>query len=107
VYAAFGAFTSLYGRGEGYRRRVLTQIAAAATLGFAVLLGTAVSALVPGGSRAHWAIIGASMLTGVIGSPVGDATGWRPAGPLFSVFAVATCAGVPGVPGDMRPRSRS
>ena len=39
VFAAFGAFTSLYGRGEGYRRRVHTQLAAAVTLVFAVLVG--------------------------------------------------------------------
>ena len=32
---------------------------------------------------------------------MGDATGWRPAGPLFSVFAVATCAGIPAVPADI------
>lgn len=55
MFAAFGAFTSLYGRGEGYRRRVHTQLAAAVTLVFAVFLGTAVSALVPDGSRARCA----------------------------------------------------
>jgi len=53
AYAAFGAFTSLYGRGEGYRRRMHTQLAAALTLVLAVGFGTAVSAVVPDGSLAR------------------------------------------------------
>jgi hypothetical protein len=101
AYAAFGAFTSLYGRGEGYRRRMHTQLAAALTLVLAVGFGTAVSAVVPDGPLARGAIVGAAVLTAVLGSLVGDATGWRPAGPLFSVFAVATCAGIPAVPADI------
>ena len=38
AYAAFGAFTSLNGRGEGYRRRLHTQLAAAVTLVLGVAL---------------------------------------------------------------------
>jgi len=101
AYAAFGAFTALYGRGEGYRRRLHTQLAAAVTLVLAVGLGTAVSAVVPDGQLARWAVVAASVLTAILGSLVGDATGWRPAGPLFSVFAVATCAAVPARPADV------
>ena len=101
AYAAFGAFTSLYGRGEGYRRRLHTQLAAAVTLVLAVALGTAVAAVVPDGQLVRAAIVGAAVLTAVVGSLVGDVTGWRPAGPLFSVFAVATCAAIPAVPADI------
>lgn len=101
VYAAFGAFAAVYGRGSGYRRRAHMQVAAAITLTVAVVGGAAVSALLGTGGSARWAVVGASALVAVAGSLVGDAVGWRPAGPLFAVFAVATCASVPAAPADI------
>ncbi|MGN8244150.1 FUSC family protein [Cellulomonas soli] len=99
VYAAFGAFAAVYGRGSGYRRRAHMQVAAAITLTVAVVSGAGVSAVLGTGGAARWAVVGASALVAVAGSLVGDVVGWRPAGPLFAVFAVATCASVPAGPG--------
>lgn len=101
VYAAFGAFAAIYGRGAGYRRRAQMQVAAAATLVASVVAGVGLSAVLGPGGAVRWAVVGASALVAVLASLVGDAVGWRPAGPLFAVFALATCAAVPATGADV------
>lgn len=92
VYAAFGAFVSLYGRMHGHRHRLHTQLAASAVLVAAVTLGAAIATVPATGTlRAGVLVLGcAAMATAA--SAVGDLTRWHPVGPLFAVFAVATCA---------------
>ncbi|MFI2752007.1 FUSC family protein [Cellulomonas sp. P22] len=95
AYAAFGAFTALYGRIEGYRRRLPTQLAAAAVLVAATGGGALLAATSPSNAAGTWPIVLAAAATAVVASLIGDAAGWHPVGPLFAVFAIATCAAIP------------
>ena len=97
IYAAFGAFTSLYGRNHVHLSRARMQ----STL--AVLLTGATAAGVAVGLSPHraWLAVPATALVAVGGSLVSDAQDWHPPGPLFLVFAFAACASLPGGPGDV------
>jgi hypothetical protein len=92
VYAAFGAFTSLYGRMHGHATRVEMQLVVAAALTSAVTLGAAV-ALAP---DARWLSVVVGPLVAVGGALLSDDLGWHPPGPLFLVFAFTVCAAIPG-----------
>lgn len=91
-YAAFGAFTSLYGRRSGYAERTGMQAMAALFLTASVTLGTAIS-LLPG--RAWWTVPGAALVA-VAGQLVSTMFRWHPPGSLFLVFGVTVCASMPG-----------
>lgn len=91
VYAAFGAFASLYGRGAAHAARAGMQVAAGTALTAAVGLGALV-ALLPG--SAWWAVaVGSVVAAG--GALLADAGSWHPPGPLFLVFAFTVSASVP------------
>jgi hypothetical protein len=92
VYAAFGAFTSLYGRMHGHATRIEMQMVVAVALTSAVTLGATV-ALVP---DARWLSVVAGSLVAVAGALLSDDLGWHPPGPLFLVFAFTVCAAIPG-----------
>jgi hypothetical protein len=94
AYAAFGAFTSLYGRNHTRPERAGMQVVAGGFLTLAVTLGVIVS-LVPG---SRWFVVVLGALLGAAGSLTSDAYRWHPPGPLFLVFAFAVCAMVPAVP---------
>ncbi|MBF4463191.1 MULTISPECIES: FUSC family protein [unclassified Rathayibacter] len=91
LYAAFGAFTSLYGRQHTHRPRLRLQFSAAACLVATVTLGTTV-ALSP---QRDWLVIPVVALVGAGATFLSDALHWHPPGPLFAVFAVTACASVP------------
>jgi len=91
-YAAFGGFTSLYGRRSGYAERTGMQAMAGLFLTVSVVLGTAI-ALLPG--RAWWAIPGAALVA-VAGQVVSTAYQWHPPGSIFLVFGITVCASIPG-----------
>ncbi|MFC4786829.1 FUSC family protein [Nocardioides sp. MAHUQ-72] len=97
IYAAFGAFTSLYGRNHLQLSRTRMQ----ATL--AVLLTAATAAGVVVGLSPHraWLAVPATALVAAGGSLVSDAQDWHPPGPLFLVFAFAACASLPSAPVDV------
>ena len=97
IYAAFGAFTSLYGRNHIRLSRTRMQVT------LAVLLTAATTAGVVAGLSAHraWLAVPATALVAVGGSLVSDAQDWHPPGPLFLVFAFAACASLPSEPGDV------
>ena len=97
IYAAFGAFTALYGRNHAGLSRTRMQ----ATL--AVLLTLAAAGGVAVGLSDHraWLAVPATALVAAAGSLVSDAQDWHPPGPLFLVFAFAACASIPSRPGDV------
>lgn len=92
AYAAFGAFTSLYGRRSGYAERTGMQAMAALFLTLSVVMG-ATLALLPGG--AWWAVPGAALVA-VTGQIVSSAFGWHPPGAIFLVFGITVSASIPG-----------
>lgn len=91
-YAAFGGFTSLYGRRSGYAERTGMQAMAGVFLAISVVLGTTI-ALLPG--RAWWAVPGAALVA-VGGQIMSTAYQWHPPGAIFLVFGITVCASIPG-----------
>ncbi|MGO4597668.1 FUSC family protein [Terrabacter sp. 2RAF25] len=93
-YAAFGAFTSLYGRNDARPQRAGMQVVAGVALTIAVTLGALVS-LAP---DSRWLVVPLGALLAAAGSLTSDAYRWHPPGPLFLVFAFTVCAMVPTTP---------
>lgn len=91
TYAAFGAFTSLYGRMSPHRDRASLQISVAGILVGVVTLGCAVSAL----PQPQWWVVGIGAVVAATVSVLADALRWHPPGPLFVVFAFTVCASLP------------
>jgi hypothetical protein len=96
AYAAFGAFTALYGR----------TVVGVARLRMQALLALVLTAVIAGGvlvgsydGRAWLAVPLAAVLAAAvsIGSDVGH---WHPPGALFPVFAFTACASVPSASAD-------
>lgn len=90
-YAAFGAFTSLFGRRKTHGDRVSMQMSAAACFVGAVTLGCT-TALLPG---AQWLVVGVGALFTAVVSVISDLFEWHPPGPLFPLFGFAVCAMMP------------
>ncbi|MGN0065239.1 MAG: FUSC family protein [Nocardioides sp.] len=97
IYAAFSAFTSLYGRNDVHLSRLQMQALVGAALVASVVGGVAV------GLSEHrgWLAVPCAALVAGVGSWLSDAQGWHPPGPLFLVFAFSACASVPSEPGDL------
>ncbi len=97
IYAAFGAFTSLYGRNDVHRSRLQMQARIGLLLTASVVLGVAV------GLSEHrgWLAVPVAAVVAAIGSLASDAQGWHPPGPLFLVFAFSACASIPSQPADL------
>ncbi|KXT56836.1 hypothetical protein Y710_11580 [Gordonia sp. QH-12] len=91
VYAVFGAFAGMYGRGEGGRRRITHQLQAAGLLTAGSAIGVGLSAV----SAPVWALVVAETAFAVVGSLLADAVRLRPAGPFFFIFALGATATVP------------
>ncbi|GAA2498951.1 FUSC family protein [Terrabacter carboxydivorans] len=91
AYAAFGAFTSLYGRNHARAERAGMQVVAGGFLTLSVTLGVLVS-LAP---DSRWLVVPVGALLAAGGSLASDAYGWHPPGPLFLVFGFAVSAMVP------------
>lgn len=88
MFAAFGAFTALYGRTLGYPDRAGMQIWAGGCLTVSVGLGVVVSGLE---HRAVIVVLAGALLAAVV-STLSDGLGWHPPGPLFPLFAFCVCA---------------
>ena len=91
MYAAFGAFTSLYGRNHVHLSRVVMQASAGAALTVAVALGAAVGSL----ESRDWVAVLAGAAVAALGSSISSTQDWHPPGPLFLVFAFGAVASVP------------
>ncbi|SDS73029.1 Fusaric acid resistance protein-like [Friedmanniella luteola] len=97
IYAAFGAFTSLYGRNRLHLGRLRMQATLAGALVAAVTAGVVVGT---SGQRAWLSVPCAALLAGVV-ALASDAQDWHPPGPLFVVFAFTACAALPSSPAQM------
>lgn len=98
IYAAFGAFTSLYGRQRLGRPRVQLQ----ATLALALTTSVALGVLVGISPHRAWLAVPVAGLVAGIGSWVSDLEDWHPPGPLFMIFAFAAVASIPSHLDDLR-----
>ncbi|KQZ75085.1 hypothetical protein ASD66_01535 [Nocardioides sp. Root151] len=97
IYAAFGAFTSLYGRQRTGRARLQLQL----TLALALTVSVGVGVLVGMSPHRAWLAVPVAGLVAGVGSWVSDLEEWHPPGPLFMIFAFAAVASIPAQPGDI------
>lgn len=97
IYAAFGAFTSLYGRNHVHLSRFQMQVTLGLVLTSSVLVGVAVG-LSP---HRDWLAVPVAAVAAGIASLLSDAQDWHPPGPLFVIFALAACASIPSRPVDL------
>jgi hypothetical protein len=97
AYAAFGAFTSLYGRNHIHLSRAVMQASAGALLTLSVVAGVLVGNL----ERRAWVAIGVAAVVAVLGSLIAAVQDWHPPGPLFLVFAFGAVAAVPHTLSDV------
>lgn len=97
IYAAFGAFTSLYGRNHVHLSRSRMQLSLAALLTGSTVLGVAV------GLSEHrtWLGVLVAGFVAAVGSLLSDVQDWHPPGPLFLVFAFGACSTIPAEPRDL------
>lgn len=91
MYAAFGSFTSVYGRSLAHVPRMRMQLGAGITQTLAVSAG-AVLATVPGNG---WLIVAVVTVCAMLASLASSRLSWHPTGPMFSVFGVSAVASVP------------
>lgn len=94
IFATFGAFTGIYGRGGPHRQRLGDQVRAGALMLAVILAGALSSRLEPG----DWGIVLGT--TVVAGLATVASSFWRlkPAGSLFHIFAYAAISSVPNQP---------
>ncbi|MEP9381319.1 FUSC family protein [Nocardioides sp. KR10-350] len=100
IYAAFGAFTSLYGRERAGLHRMRLQLTVGAVQTAMVTLGVLVGL---SGQRA-WLSVPLAAMVAVGASALSARQGWHPPGSLFQVFGFAAVASIPAEPGDV-PRA--
>ena len=92
IFAAFGAFASLYGRNRVGLSRVTLQSSLGLMLTTAVGLGAWV------GTSEHrvWLAVPVAGVVAGVGSWISDVQEWHPPGPLFLIFGFAAVASIPG-----------
>jgi hypothetical protein len=91
AYAAFGAFTALYGRSEPYRLRLRSMSAAALGLVVSIVSGTLIAAF--GAPLWVTTIVLVAVTTG--GTLAASAFDLLPRGAIFYVFGLLVCAQIP------------
>jgi hypothetical protein len=91
IYAVFGAFTAMYGRGETHQLRLRHQLQAAGLLVGGAGGGVALSAL----GVTSWTLVVVEAAAAGLGSLLADKAQLKPAGPFFGIFALGACAAVP------------
>lgn len=91
IYAVFGAFTGIYGRGEPHQLRLEHQLQAGAYLTASVLIGIALSAA----QLDPWVFVAVISVLTALGSVAADRLMLRPSGPFFGLFSLAACASIP------------
>ncbi|WP_433386752.1 FUSC family protein [Micromonospora sp. KLBMP9576] len=91
LYAAFGAFTSLYGRNHVHLSRAAMQASAGVALTASVILGVLVGSL----ESRTWILVPVAAVVAALGAVLAAAQDWHPPGPLFLVFGFGAVASVP------------
>lgn len=99
MYAAFGAFTSLYGRERVDTHRVRLQLVAGTWMIGCVTVG----ALIAASDHRAWLAVPAAAVVASAAAYRSAVEGWHPPGSLFQVFGIAAVAAVPGTIGDVVP----
>ena len=99
LYAAFGAFTSLYGR----ERVDLARLRLQATAGGWQVGSVTLGALVACSSHRAWLAVPAAAVVALLAAYASARQGWHPPGSLFQVFGVGAVATVPAGVGDIVP----
>ena len=97
VYAAFGAFTSLYGRNHVHLSRAVMQVSAGAALTCSVVVGVLVGSL----EARAWVAVPVAAAVAALGALLAAAQDWHPPGPLFLVFAFGAVASAPRTVADV------
>lgn len=102
IFASFGAFTGIYGRGELHRKRLFIQVRAGSLMLLVILLATlsarAGQALGLSDTASTWAQVAATTVVAGACSLVIARWRHRPAGSLFHIFAFAAIASIPHQP---------
>jgi hypothetical protein len=102
IFASFGAFTGIYGRGEMHRKRLFIQMRAGSLMLLVILLAAlsarAGQALGLSDTAATWTQVAATTLVAGACSLVIARWRHRPAGSLFHIFAFAAIASIPSQP---------
>lgn len=99
MYAAFGAFTSLYGRERVDAHRVRLQLIAGAWMTGCVTVG----ALIATSDHRSWLAVPITAVVATAAAYRSAVEGWHPPGSLFQVFGIAAVAALPGVRADVVP----
>lgn len=99
MYAAFGAFTSLYGRERADVARVRLQLVAGAWMTGCVTVG----ALIASSDQRSWLAVPAAAVVAAAAAYRSAVEGWHPPGSLFQVFGIAAVAALPGTRADVVP----
>jgi hypothetical protein len=92
VYAAFGAFASLYGRNHVHLPRAVMQTTAGLSLVTAVVLG----AVLATSDAGPWSLVVLGAAVAGAGSILSTVLDWHPSGPLFMIFAFGTVSATSG-----------
>jgi len=91
IYASFGSFAALYGRGDVFSDRLRMQAIAGGVLLLSMLAGSALSFLrVP----ALVAVVAVAAVASLV-TLLAYAMRWHPPGALFAVFAIGATASIP------------
>jgi hypothetical protein len=97
MYAAFGAFASLYGRDAAYGARLRMQLQA----GTALVLGVTAGAAIGCSPDRRWLAVPVVAACAFLVSLLADRLRWHPAGPLFVVFGAAAVGAHAATPGQV------
>jgi len=97
IYAAFGSFTSLYGRERKGRRRLTLQLVAGGMMVGSVTLG----ALVAVSPDRRWLAVPVATVVAFLVAAESTRMGWHPPGALFQIFGFASVASVPAAIGSV------
>lgn len=92
IYAAFGAFTSIYARNEPLRDRLRHQVQAGLVLCGCVGLGS----LLAGLSAPQPVVLAVTAAVAGLGAVLAAHWGLKPAGSVFFIFAVGAVGSLPG-----------
>ncbi|MFS3128644.1 FUSC family protein [Nocardioides sp. Bht2] len=91
LYAAFGAFTSLYGRNHIHLPRAVMQASAGAALTLTVVAGATVARA----GTTDLSLLLGCLIVVVLGQLVAERQDWHPPGPIFLTFAFGAVASAP------------